>query len=277
MTTRRERHRRRHGLARLRISVPVVLAVGVALIAASTLGARQQALIDPTAPGSSAPVPTHDAQSPDQQVTAADAASPSVLFIGDSYTSGEVLADADQRFTTLISDELGWQEENVALGGTGYFTQVVDEDGEVRPDYTHVLETLPSDLTPDAIMITGGGNDTGSGLTAADQASRIDEFFIRLRERFPQTPVYVVSPFWNAGEEPTDLPTIRDDVQRSALAAQATYLDIGHPLEGHPDLVLGDGDHPNDRGNEVIANDILTALQQATDEDLAQLGSGVSA
>lgn len=276
MTTRRATQKRRRSLTRLRLSVPAALAVGAVLVTASTLGSHQYTLQDPAATDASDSAQKQDEQSPDQQVAAADAVTPSVLFIGDSYTSGEVLDDPDQRFTTLISNELGWQEDNVALGGTGYFTQVVDDDGDVRPDYTNVLDELPADLTPDAIMVTGGGNDTGSDLSTVTQAALIDDFFSSLRERFPHTPVYVVSPFWNASAEPADLPNIRDDVRRSALEAGATYLDIGHPLENHPELVLDDGDHPNDWGNEVIADDILAAMQQATGEDLAELASGTS-
>ncbi len=46
---------------------------------------------------------------------------PRALFLGDSYTSGWGLADADLplRWTTLVADARGWEEANAGFPGAG--------------------------------------------------------------------------------------------------------------------------------------------------------------
>nr|WP_269453628.1 SGNH/GDSL hydrolase family protein [Pseudoclavibacter sp. 13-3] len=187
-----------------------------------------------------------------------------MLVIGDSYTSGEVLDDPTARFTTLIAERMGWTENNVALGGTGYVTAWGTPD-DPRPDYQDVLDSLP-DPAADVVMVTGGGNDIGAWDDLGDQYDAVLDFFTDLRDRYPQATIYVVSPFWNAADEPGSLPQIRDDVRRAAGEIHATYLDVGQIMQGHPEWILADGDHPNEIGNEVIADRLITLI------DASQVG-----
>ncbi|KAB1658411.1 SGNH/GDSL hydrolase family protein [Pseudoclavibacter sp. CFCC 11306] len=184
-----------------------------------------------------------------------------MLVIGDSYTSGEMLDDPTERFTSLVAERMGWTENNVALGGTGYVTAWGTPD-DPRPDYQDVLDSLP-DPAADVVMVTGGGNDIGAWDDFGDQYDAVLSFFTDLRDRYPQATIYVVSPFWNAADEPDSLPQIRDDVRRASGEIHATYLDVGQIMQGHPEWILADGDHPNEIGNEVIADRLIELIDAA--------------
>jgi acyl-CoA thioesterase-1 len=181
-----------------------------------------------------------------------------MLVIGDSYTSGEVLEDPADRFSTLIADRLGWNEENVALGGTGYVTEMPVGDG-VRPTYQEVLDDLP-DADYDVVLVTGGGNDVPAWAEQGDRADAVTAFYRDLRDRWPHAAVYAVSPFWNAAEPPEELVMIGDDVHDAVDRIGGHYLDVGEPMTGHPEWILPDGDHPNPAGNEIIAERVLALM-----------------
>ena len=181
---------------------------------------------------------------------------PLALFIGDSYTLGEALPSEQlaERWSSIVSRSEDWDEVNVGCSGSGY----------VRPgllcqtSYLTRLETLGS-LTPQIVLVSGGRNDLGS--TDAEIAEAVTATFAAIRKQYPEAKIYGISAIVDV-----DTPSPRIDALNAAVLAAVvdvggTYLDLGDPLLGRPDLMAADGVHPNAAGHAVIAQATLAALR----------------
>lgn len=182
---------------------------------------------------------------------------PTVLFIGDSYSSGAGASTKEKRWTTLVSGQEGWVERNAALGGTGY----VAESGpagcgkEYCPPYRAALDAyFDANGAPDVVVVSGGRNDLGKpGVSAA-----VTEFWDDLCRRSGVS-VIVTSPLWHSAKEPASLVELADQIRSESGRCGARYLDLGQPLD-RPSLLAEDGVHPNDAGHAAIARAFTAAL-----------------
>lgn len=219
------------------------LLLGVLIIAAMGLWG-----ISSVAARDAAPVSTHKPWTPPP----ADPDPVVVLYIGDSYSAGAGASDSSLRWTTVSSNELGIVEVNRALGGTGYVA-TSNEQGcglEYCGTYAEVIAENADALTPDVVVISGGRNDGAPGDGYAEAVSATIQ---QAHAQWPDAVIIVTSPLWDATEPPEWLDDSRAIVQEVATANGATYLDLGEPLGGQPDLVGPDGIHPNDAGHAAIA------------------------
>lgn len=166
---------------------------------------------------------------------------PVVLFIGDSYSAGR-----DRRHPPIVGQRSfpanSAGENNHALGGTGYLaTSGVEGCGlDYCGTYGEVIASL-TDIEPDIVVISGGRNDGTRLLTSADAVSTTVGAAI---EKWPDATVVVPTPIWD--DETPSAPQIIDVVRTAASGVGAQVLDLGQPLEGHPDWIIDDGVHPND-------------------------------
>jgi lysophospholipase L1-like esterase len=177
------------------------------------------------------------------------ASAPVVLFLGDSYTAGTGLAHADAatRWPTQLSVTMGWREVNAGCNGSGYTRQ------GFRCGTTYA-ERLPYllDTEPDIVFISGGVNDMGA--TETQIADAVAGTYRDLQQAFPDAEIFAVGGIYFTGEErPALLQFLNDEVEQAAADIGATYVDIGEPLLGRPDLMADDRQHPNPDGHRVIA------------------------
>ncbi|WP_430868306.1 SGNH/GDSL hydrolase family protein [Demequina aurantiaca] len=196
----------------------------------------------------------------------ASADAPVVLFLGDSYTEGTGLAteDLQSRWSTVLADRRGWQEVNAGCNGSGY----------TRPGATcgnTYAERLPSlDASdPDIVIVSGGVNDLGATPETID--SQVSQTFTELRDTFPGAQLYAVNGIYYTGNEtPPLLDYLNESVSSAVTRVEGTYLNIGDPLLGHPELMARDGLHPNPAGHLLIADLTQSALQQTDEFTLSQ-------
>lgn len=183
-----------------------------------------------------------------------------VAFIGDSYTAGAGVAGSET-FPAILSEERGWDYANLAEGGTGYIVRE-DQDPEQAlngcgktycPSYPEVIKEAER-YDPEIVIVSGGRNNAND--PAADQEKAIRAFFRDLREALPDAEIYATTPLTDDAEATGALVAMAGFVQASVEDVDGTFLDIGQPLEGEPQLVLDDGVHPNPRGHEAIAQAI---------------------
>ena len=73
----------------------------------------------------------------------------------------------------------------------------------------------------------------------------------------------VISPVWDSDPAPAGLAVIAAEVQAAAEQVDASYLDIGEPLAGHPEMIIADGLHPNNAGHAALEAAILAAVTAA--------------
>ncbi|WP_161794548.1 SGNH/GDSL hydrolase family protein [Demequina globuliformis] len=173
---------------------------------------------------------------------------PTAVFVGDSFTEGYALstADADERWPSLLAQELGWEEINAGCAGAGYTRQ-----GAVCT--TTFREQLPTHIEadPDIIVLSGGLNDLAS--TPEHIRAAVRATYLSVRETYPDATIYAVSGVAPNATAASALTTVNDAVAAAASEIGAVFVDIGEPLQDRPDLLAIDGFHPNAAGHHVIA------------------------
>jgi lysophospholipase L1-like esterase len=231
----------------------ITLAVIVlAAVAGLLIKQRADAQSAEAAAASYTPAPLFESQTPQKQTT--------VAFIGDSYTAGTGASDKAHRWSSLVSKDLGWQESNLALGGTGYVT-TAGKDGcglDFCPAYTGVAADVVK-AKPDVVIVSGGRNDRWK--SADEVSAAADKLFNDLRSGLPDAKIYVDAPIWDDDPAPAPMAQIKSAVIAAAAKHGVTVLDIGEPLAGRADAVVKDGVHPNDTGHALIAKAVEGALK----------------
>jgi lysophospholipase L1-like esterase len=247
--------------------------IGVAVLALLTLGAIVYAFVPkppPVAPGS-APAPSVRATQDAQQVsgtpkvaataTATETAAakedkepPVAVFLGDSYTEGIGASVPERRWSTLVAGELGWEEANRGVSGTGYHTSAGDAEYQGRVG--QVLEDEPQ-----IVVVSGGQNDFGTyAVDPGGTVQAIAGLYEALREELPQAEIVAVGPSTPASVDQTVL-AIDAAVRDAAAEADATYVSLLEPDVLTPDMVVADQTHVDDRGHRAIADRVIAALE----------------
>lgn len=103
-----------------------------------------------------------------------------LLCFGDSITMGHDALHAPRRYTAQLADYLGYAEFNKGIGGE---------------HFPPVLASLQENFIPDLITVAYGTNDwRHSDLETFQKNCR--EFYTNLRQSYPNTPIYAISPIW---------------------------------------------------------------------------------
>lgn len=177
---------------------------------------------------------------------------PATVFIGDSYIQGRGAGSPISRWTTVLSGEKGWSETNLGIGGTGYVAAAGD-----RTPYSESIQKAVA-ANPLTVIVSGGRNDVTIPMTSVVPA--IDKFYDDLRAALPGAKIIALSPLWDSTEPPANLQTIASTVEAAASRVNAHYVDLGQPLQGHPEMITSDGVHPNDAGYAAIAQAVSAKL-----------------
>jgi lysophospholipase L1-like esterase len=188
---------------------------------------------------------------------AVDDGRPRVAFYGDSYTLGTGATSLDKRWSTIISEDRGWNEFNPSVNGLGFVNN--RGFGQDLPD--QVIGD-----NPDIVFITMGLNDNFSFDRAAEEIqAAITADFTKLKEALPDARFVVVEPFWYTDARPGSVETIIGWVRAAAADIDADYIPgASHWIEGHPEWMAEDGLHPNDEGYAEMA--------RRMDEELRKIG-----
>jgi lysophospholipase L1-like esterase len=237
------------------IAVSVVAAFVVAVVVGMVLGAGGIA-VGGTG-GASAPAPRSApsvwAESPSPSPVVEEP--PLVLFVGDSYTVGQGTTSPELRWSTRVSVEMGWQELNVAVGGTGFV-----KGNSKRDNYpTQLRSVAPGSV--DIVVIAGGQNDFKALRRDPGRVfDAVADTYALAALRFPDAEIVAVGPSTPraVGLEARAL----DSAVRAAAAANgATYVSLLDPNIVQGGLVHADGVHTTDTGNARIAERVLATLQ----------------
>lgn len=200
--------------------------------------------------------------------SAAEALPPgsTALFIGDSYSFGVGVASNEQRWTSLVSADLGWVEQNRALGGTGYL-QVPPHFACRQPHcprYADQLQIVAAQgLDPDVVVIAGGQNDaSGYTLDPAAGERAITRTYRRAATLFPSARVIGVGPSWPTGNDP--LARRMDRAVATAVhQVGGTHISLLDPPVVVPAMVQPDRIHVGPGGHRAIADRVLAGLRSA--------------
>ena len=175
-----------------------------------------------------------------------------IWMIGDSITHGADCERASQSYANITMRYLDLDGINQGVGGYVFCADSLDGalfEGK-RP--------------PDVITVAYGTNDW-AGKEKDAFCRDVDEFFARLRELFPTTPVLVITPVFRAGHYITtkvgSLDFARSYITESAKTYNNVYVLDGDKLVPHiydyfRDVRL----HPNDAGFFTFGQGVADAL-----------------
>jgi len=175
---------------------------------------------------------------------------PLVAFIGDSFCDGTGASTKLMRWTTLVSQELGWFEKNSCIGGAGFISK-----GGGGRDYLAMSDEIFASLKPAVVVISGGKNDLGF---MTEDGSEISDASCALlggiKEAAPKTQIIVVSPFWDSTKVPALIGKESSAIKDCAVKYGAKFLSGAHRwLEGNEKLFDATVGAPNDDGQRLIA------------------------
>lgn len=182
------------------------------------------------------------------------------VFIGDSYVGGNSLGtDVDKRFSTVLSNRMGWVEKNFAVGGMGYVygnTTFEDQIDNAVADNTYNHDDVKY------VLICGGRNDGGTypymdaTLTAAVQSA-----ITAAKTGFPNATVIVVPMLWDYQYISRAIYPLYQTIIYAAQTLDAVVIPNAYTwLTGMKGMILSDGVHPNVTGHAIIASHIENAL-----------------
>lgn len=210
-----------------------------------------------------------------------------INFLGDSITEGCGTSGLEQGFPWLLKEKLGLAEaRNYGIGGTRIAAQLACEgSGEDRNYCDRALEL---DTDADLVVVFGGTNDYGHGDAplGTPEDRTVNTFwgachvlFTRLRERFPEAAIVVLTPLHRTNEDnphgdsskPVPSGTLEAYVQilRTVVGRfDLPMLDlyecsaVDTRVPGVVEKYIPDGLHPNDAGHRILAAEIAEFLQK---------------
>ena len=181
-----------------------------------------------------------------------------VLTIGDSIMKGFGLKPG-QAWPELISQQDGWSLSALACNGAGFLAIGAADDCD--SNFSSIVKGA-SALQPDLVIIEGSSNDFGMSNSALLEStlSAVSD----LQADFPRAKIVGLSAVWGDTTVPDEIAEINSQVQQAMAQVGGTYVDLGQPLSGHPELMQGDDVHPTAAGQRVLAAAVKEALIPAT-------------
>jgi acyl-CoA thioesterase-1 len=159
-----------------------------------------------------------------------------ILAVGDSMTAGYGV-EAGQSYPAQLEAELvrrGFNYRVANQGVTGSTT------AQALSNFTRGLA-----LSPAIVIIQLGGNDAAAGIKPEVSRENIRKMIQRLKPGHARV-------LLAGGRFP-----YLDDLAKSEGVTVIPFLD---GVQGHPDLLIDDGRHPNAEGYAVVVRNILKVL-----------------
>ena len=191
-----------------------------------------------------------------------------VLTIGDSIMKGFGVEPA-QAWPELISQQEGWSLTALACNGAGFLA--IGATNDCNSNFLSIVKRA-SALQPDLVIIEGSSNDFDMSNSALLQSTV--SAVSALQAEFPRAKIVGLSTVWGDTTVPDEIAEINSQVQQAMTQVGGTYVDLGQPLSGHPELMQGDDVHPTAAGQQVLAaaveEALISAAQAAADTAATQ-------
>lgn len=184
-----------------------------------------------------------------------------VAVIGDSYTTGTDQGGLGAKTWT----GLAWQA--LAAAGVRIAADVAAEGRAgygVPGDHGSVFEDLTARVVrPDDALVVFFGSRNDQDVDPVQLIKRAHDTFALARRFAPSARFLVIGPPWPTADVPESVLRIRDALQGAASFAGAVFVDpiLDRWFFDRPDLIAGDGVHPNDAGHEYLADAIAPLIR----------------
>ena len=198
-----------------------------------------------------------------------------INFLGDSITEGAGASLYENCFVEVLKRKFSLAEaRNYGIGGTRIARQrVPSAEAKFDRDFPSRVGEMEEDA--DMVVVFGGTNDHGHGdAPIGCESDRTPDTFIgachrlyaSLKEKF-SCPIVVLTPLHRAVESREDGIELKDYVNLIKAIAPQYGLPVLDLYEKSAistatlSELTGDGLHPNDRGHEILAEEIGKYLQ----------------
>ncbi|WP_285117175.1 GDSL-type esterase/lipase family protein [Leifsonia sp. fls2-241-R2A-40a] len=189
----------------------------------------------------STPVPTPT--SSQHSVTAA--------AIGDSIAIGNGVP-AEDAWPLLVAQRFGWTLSDFGESAAGFTAKGLN---------THIFDDQVSAVIrvhPDVVIVGATRNDVFAPTATLKQAATAA--LQRLRAALPKAKIIGVSALWGSDATPAQIPVISQTVKAAVLSVGGSWVELGQPFTGHPELVLADHVHPTVQGQKLLADRISRVI-----------------
>lgn len=176
-----------------------------------------------------------------------------LLVYGDSITHGNTVRYSCNHYIPRLARAMGVQVRNKAIAGTTSFPDMVRLESPYEPDY---------------VLVAYGSNDWDRHEDAFF-AEQYRAMMTLLAEKYPQAPVFVISPIWRGDQETRQrkmgpLSTIEKNIVAIAKDFPNVTVIPGIDLVPHDLSQFADaGLHPNDEGYGLYFQNLWPKLQAA--------------
>lgn len=181
-----------------------------------------------------------------------------VLFIGDSYTSGYALLDPHTAYPYVTSTALNTNVAVAAEQTSGWTRPGIDK--HTIPD----LITLVGNSGAETIVIAAGLNDALIAAPAPDVTSAAVSGLQAVVAANPESRIVLVGPF-SPGPPTPEIASVRDATQAAASQIGVTFIDasewLSTDLRGKSGLIGKDGLHPSKAGASLLGVKLAEAMQ----------------
>lgn len=202
-----------------------------------------------------------------------------INFLGDSITEGCCATYPEWGYVEVMKRRFSLAEaRNYGIGGTRIARQCTPSL-EAKFDLDFCSRFSEMDPDADIVLVFGGTNDHGHGDAPMGFSNdRTPETFIGachflfsgLKQRYPQAAIAVLTPLHRAEENREDGVTLEDYVNQIRTIAhlyELPVLDLYKTSAIRADIpavaaeLTTDGLHPNDRGHDILAQEIGAYLR----------------
>lgn len=167
-----------------------------------------------------------------------------VLWMGDSITQGFGPLRSAETYVSIANRLLNYDILNQGIGGYVYDKNVLMQ---------------MNDYKPDKIIISMGTNQFGT-----ETMDDIEEYYVRLKEVYGDTPVLTITPIWRGdvpGGEPTLIKFCQKTKEICEKYSNITVVD-GFKLVPHLSEYFLDDLHPNCLGCEIYGRNLVEEIRK---------------
>jgi lysophospholipase L1-like esterase len=193
--------------------------------------------------------------SADAQIEAVAPMEKHLLSFGDSITQGMDAKRPTSLYPVQLAQRLGYGLLNQGVGG--YYFNAASLDNKLGAALNQ---------QPDLITVLYGTNDWGKVSGRQEMAERVEAYFNKLHQLFPETRKVVITPFWRANwrEEKAmgNLREVHHIIEQKVSAYSSIKLIDGFEISPHDPLHYADGLHPNDEGFFRIIQALCKQLER---------------
>jgi acyl-CoA thioesterase-1 len=164
--------------------------------------------------------------------------------------------DDQDAWPSLLATGTPTKLVNLACSGAGFIAV-----GGCGTNYAGLIAQA-AQAQPTLVIVESSSNDIGQTDAAIDKAT--EATMAALRSAVPNATIVALSTVWNDEDTwPEEVTSSSKSIERAAAAQHALYLDLGQPLEGHPEWMQSDDVHPTIDGQRVLAESVRRALAGA--------------